>query len=270
MKMINIRKLLPSEALLWKKYRIEALQNHPENYLASSDDELKLSDADWEKRITDNEIFGLFEESCLMSMLAFTILPQEKSQHIGEIWAVYTLPDARGKGYLTQLMEHVLDYEKDRVDHFRLACNTLNIGAFRIYQKLGFTVYGTERKAVKINDTFYDEYLMCRDKERQPQPVSNPVPQNPTVERFFKLKTDLGNHSQHIQKLFKDCIYHDVSLGSLWQSMVYCFRMLCYYVFNTGRYHDLELLISTLSPQENAQLKQSLNMNDISSYMLSC
>jgi len=44
-------------------------------------------------------------------------------------------------------------------------CNvvTSNDRARRLYERHGFSVYGTEPRALKVGDRFYDEHLMiCR------------------------------------------------------------------------------------------------------------
>lgn len=269
--MLTIRKLLPQDAQLWKKYRLEALKFHPENFLNSLEDEEKLNDLEWKGRLLENDIFGLFEDLKLVSMVSFSILPKNKLKHIGEIWGVYTLPSARGKGYLTELLKHVLSYAEKKVDHCILTCTTSNTGAFHVYQKLGFKVYGIDKNAIKVQDTFYDEYLMSKTFQvAVHEELVFTKNQNPTVERFFALKNNLTYNLSDIKSTFKDCIYHDLSLGTWWQTFVTYFRKLCYYVFNCGRYHDVELLLSTLSSEENIQLKNKLDTENIYDFMLKC
>ncbi len=49
-----------------------------------------------------------------------------------------------------------------------LTCVTSNLGAVALYQKHGFKIYGTEPNALKIGDTFFDEYLMTLDLTGDP------------------------------------------------------------------------------------------------------
>jgi RimJ/RimL family protein N-acetyltransferase len=41
-----------------------------------------------------------------------------------------------------------------------------NAPAQRLYRRMGFVPYGTERRAIRIGDVFYDEELMAFDLDR--------------------------------------------------------------------------------------------------------
>lgn len=83
---MEIRKLTIADTPLWKHNRLEALINHPENYLSSYEEEINLSDLEWQNRISEHAVFGVFENQNLLSMVSFSMLPRIKSKHIGEIW----------------------------------------------------------------------------------------------------------------------------------------------------------------------------------------
>ncbi|MBY0377838.1 MAG: GNAT family N-acetyltransferase, partial [Gammaproteobacteria bacterium] len=38
-----------------------------------------------------------------------------------------------------------------------------NLAALQLYQKLGFEIYGTEPRALRMGDIFFDEHLMVLD-----------------------------------------------------------------------------------------------------------
>ena len=42
----------------------------------------------------------------------------------------------------------------------QLSVTSSNTNAKRFYQRMGFTVYGVERRSLKVGDRFYDEDLM--------------------------------------------------------------------------------------------------------------
>jgi ribosomal protein S18 acetylase RimI-like enzyme len=283
---MQIRKLEPNDAMVWKKLRLESLVKHPENYLSAIEEESLLTDEDWQQRIAQNDVYGLFEDKQLVSIASMKTMSRLKCSHVGEIWGVYTIPDARGKGYSSQLLKHLLTDAKHKVDHCILTCTTTNQGAFHIYQKLGFRVYGIDNKAIKVGENYYDEYMMTlewspvpkktlEDKEKyfqyiQSKPRLSNHELHSTLNRFSLLKTNLSSNGRDIPRLFKDCIVHDVSGGRIWQTMVYYIRLLGYYLFNMGRYHEMSNLLSTLNPEQNQQLKMGLQTDDIHSYMIKC
>jgi ribosomal protein S18 acetylase RimI-like enzyme len=161
--MVEIKQLTPNDFKKWRDLRLESLQNHPENYLSSFEEESKRTDEEWQNVLANNFIVGMFFNSELISIVSLTISPRFKSQHKGEIWGVYTHPNHRGKGCAAKLIRHVINETKNKLHQYILTCTTTNTGAFKIYQQLGFVVYGTESKSIKVKNKYYDEYLMVLD-----------------------------------------------------------------------------------------------------------
>jgi RimJ/RimL family protein N-acetyltransferase len=81
-----------------------------------------------------------------------------KEQHKANICRVFVHPEARGKGLLLELIRLARGWTG--VEQLRLAVNAANEPARRLYQALGFQVYGTERESLRWNGVYYDEELM--------------------------------------------------------------------------------------------------------------
>jgi ribosomal protein S18 acetylase RimI-like enzyme len=162
---MKIRILTKADWNIWKSFRLEALRNSPENFLSSYEEELDWSDSDFQNVLTDNDIFGMFIDNSLASCAGFYSLNLVKTKHRGVIWGMYTRPQYRGQGIATALIQAIINYANSRVTQLHLTCVTSNLGAMALYQKQGFKVYGTEPKALKIGDQFFDEYLMILDLE---------------------------------------------------------------------------------------------------------
>ena len=45
--MVEIKQLTPNDFKKWRDLRLESLQNHPENYLSSFEEESKRTDEEW-------------------------------------------------------------------------------------------------------------------------------------------------------------------------------------------------------------------------------
>lgn len=161
--MMDIRLLSQSDASLWKSIRLESLLNYPENYLSSFEEERLRSDKQWEEVIENNQIYGLFKDTQLASIVSLSPKTTYKHQHKGEIWGVYTRPQFQCKGLAYQLLAYVLEQAEKYLELCYLNCTTSNQGAYRIYQKLGFETYGIELKSIFVNQQYYDEYLMAID-----------------------------------------------------------------------------------------------------------
>ena len=73
---------------------------------------------------------------------------------------MYTRPEYRGQGIASALIQTIISHPKSRVTQLHLTCVTTNLDAVAFYQKHGFKIYGTEPRALKIRDAFFDEHLM--------------------------------------------------------------------------------------------------------------
>jgi ribosomal protein S18 acetylase RimI-like enzyme len=160
---MKIRMLTQDDWKLWKSFRLEALYNSPESFGSSYEEELNWLDSDFQNSLTTSDIFGVFVDNLLVCCAGFYSLNSAKTKHRGVIWGMYTKAEYRGKGIATALIQNIINHAKSRVIQLHLTCVTSNLGAVTFYQKHGFKIYGTEPRALKIGDTFFDEHLMILD-----------------------------------------------------------------------------------------------------------
>lgn len=81
-------------------------------------------------------------------------------KHRGTLWGVYVAPQVRGAGLGRRVVEQVLAHARTRVMQVHLSVTVGNAAALALYQGLGFELYGTEPRALKVDGRFLDEYLM--------------------------------------------------------------------------------------------------------------
>ncbi len=62
--------------------------------------------------------------------------------------------------HIMQISLSIIHHAKSPVVQLHLSCVTSNLGAVAFYQKHGFKIYGTEPRALKIGNTFFDEHLI--------------------------------------------------------------------------------------------------------------
>ena len=68
--------------------------------------------------------------------------------------------EARGLGLADQLMEGILAEARNRgFEQIQLTVIASNPRAYKVYERWGFKLYGTEIQSVKVGDTYYDEQL---------------------------------------------------------------------------------------------------------------
>jgi len=86
-----------------------------------------------------------------------------KIKHKAKIWGLYVVPEHRGKGVASLLVNTVLNEAIDiGVELVQLSVSTQNRASYSLYLRLGFTVYGTEPRSMKVDNQYIDEYLMVK------------------------------------------------------------------------------------------------------------
>lgn len=73
---------------------------------------------------------------------------------------MYSKAEYRKKGIASALIQTIISHAKERVIQLHLKCVTSNLSAIALYQKQGFKIYGTEPRALKTKDIFFDDHLM--------------------------------------------------------------------------------------------------------------
>lgn len=80
-----------------------------------------------------------------------------KLQHKASVFAVYVSPQKRGLGVGKALMLAVINKAQllDGIEQINLTVVSSNLSAKRLYASLGFELFGTERKALKITQRIF-------------------------------------------------------------------------------------------------------------------
>lgn len=156
----EIRQLNELDWALWKALRLEALQLHPEAFGISYEEESSWTDENFKQNLIKSDIFGAFINHKLVGVAGFAIYGPQKLKHKGMLFTLYVKEDNRGKGIADQLLATVIHHARSRVLQLHCSVNTENQQAFKLYQKHGFQIFGTEPRALKVGDTFHDLHLM--------------------------------------------------------------------------------------------------------------
>lgn len=157
---MNIRLLKEGDWQAWQTLRLEALQNAPEAFGSSFEEESNKSEEDLKSHLNENTVFGVFVGADLVGCAGFYSLEPLKMRHRGVLYGMYVQPEHRGKGIANQLVEAVIKHAKSRVQQLHVTCVTTNPAASQLYQRHGFISYGIEPRSLKIGDVYFDEYMM--------------------------------------------------------------------------------------------------------------
>jgi RimJ/RimL family protein N-acetyltransferase len=132
-----------SLSLLSIEQRFEKYQNFPSNYLLGA-----FTD--------DGRIVGMVGFSCDAHLA--------KLRHRGKVWGLYVSESMRRMGLASRLLQTVIDTARDVMgcEQIQLSVSKHNEASYALYLRLDFVVYGTEIHAMKIGDSYVDEYLMVK------------------------------------------------------------------------------------------------------------
>lgn len=130
--------------------------------------------AAWYARRTtapDSFVFLIYERVPLRPIGIAQLLQADLRNRCAEYVVAIHEPDARGKGYGTEVTRLMLDFAFQSVGlhSVYLSVFAFNHGARRAYEKAGFSVCGRRRAAVLLDGRFWDEDMMeCLATEYAP------------------------------------------------------------------------------------------------------
>lgn len=156
----DIRNLQEQDWLLWKEIRLEALKLHPEAFGSSYEEESLWAEENFKQNLVKSDIFGAFINHKLVGIAGFAIYGPQKLKHKGMLFTLYVKEENRGQGIAGRLLETVIHHARTRVLQLHCSVNVENHAAFKLYQKHGFQIFGTEPRALKVDEAFCDLHLM--------------------------------------------------------------------------------------------------------------
>ncbi|GGD67525.1 GNAT family N-acetyltransferase [Paenibacillus nasutitermitis] len=162
---MEIRLLNREDAHRYRELRLKSLMENPEAYLTTYEIESAKPIEQVQQNLlpTDSRFtLGAFIVNELVGIVTFVRESNPKTLHKGNIYAMYVSPECRGKGTGKALIRRLIKRAAHLggLEQINLSVISTNTGAIRLYERSGFTGYGTERNALKSGDHYWDEELM--------------------------------------------------------------------------------------------------------------
>jgi ribosomal protein S18 acetylase RimI-like enzyme len=164
--MYEIRALGVADADAYRRIRLDALRLHPEAFGSAYEDEAVLDRAQFAERLAAQGFtrFGGIADRDLVGLVGLQIRSGAKEQHKARLFSMYVDAAHRSSGLAQQLIEAVIaGARKADALVLQLSVSAGNAPAQRLYRRMGFTVYGVERRSLKVGKHFHDEELMALD-----------------------------------------------------------------------------------------------------------
>ncbi|NTU62932.1 MAG: GNAT family N-acetyltransferase [Chloroflexi bacterium] len=159
-----IRQLTDTDVEIYRVLRLHCLRESPHAFTNSYEEfsQRTLDSIAQQFRSRENFTLGAFENDQLVGMVGFYRENALKLRHKGYVVSMYVLPEYRSHGIARALLIEAIDRAKRLPDLKQLLLGVVvtQTTARRLYESLGFVVYGREPDAVKIDDEYFDEEFM--------------------------------------------------------------------------------------------------------------
>ena len=159
----SVRPLTPADAEAYRAVRLRALCEQPPAFGSLPEDEPNLSEtAARLAQSDDRSFFGAFQDEQLIGIIRLSRYSALNEKHRAYIAGLYVLPPFRRSGCGRALIRQALSRAANLpgIRRVNLTVVTQQEVAIRLYQSIGFSIYGTELETFSRAECFYDEHLM--------------------------------------------------------------------------------------------------------------
>ncbi|CEP37707.1 MULTISPECIES: GNAT family N-acetyltransferase [Halomonas] len=144
---VRIRVLTPQDWQLYKSARLKSLEESPDSFGSTYEQEVTLSDAEWQTRL-DLKLRGLEALPLIAELegqsvgLAWGVI-HEPDTKIAQIYQMWVSPTLRGKGIAKALLGEMSTWAiNKRCECIKLAVTTSNAAAVGLYTSYGYAPNG--------------------------------------------------------------------------------------------------------------------------------
>jgi ribosomal protein S18 acetylase RimI-like enzyme len=156
---------VPTDAEAFFRLRREALETEPYSFASSPGDDRAGSIEFVRETLAkpDQAILGAFDQN-LVGIAGIFRDQRVKTAHKAHIWGVYVAPSHRRLGLGRRLVEEAVHFAitLHGVTHVHLTVSPRTPTAMALYQSLGFTTWGVEPDALKVNGILVPDHHMVR------------------------------------------------------------------------------------------------------------
>lgn len=158
---VEIVELQQDEWEMYRDLRLKAVQEAPEAFGTTYEEELAVTMEDWKRRLNFNMIFAK-SENRIIGMIGAVIDYRSKLNHVALVISFYVIPEFRNKGIGGLLLDNIINKLKKQknIRKINLKVTTNQAAAVKLYKKNGFHINGVLENEYLINGIYYDQYIM--------------------------------------------------------------------------------------------------------------
>jgi ribosomal protein S18 acetylase RimI-like enzyme len=156
----TVRRLDGTDAAAYQVIRLEGLQTDPQSFGSSYELEAQKPLSELVAQLNGNATFGAFDDQGLCAVATWYPETLLKTRHRGHVVGVYATQRARGTGAARAVMRMLAEDARRAVVQLHLVVTQENGRALRFYESLGFQIYGSDPRGLKVDGRYYDDYLM--------------------------------------------------------------------------------------------------------------
>ena len=162
---MSVRILTSADASAFRTLRLRALQEHPDAFTSSFEEDAEKPLSATEQRIageSGNVFWGAFVDGGLQGIVGLTREPRTKNRHKGHVVAMYVAPESGRRGLARALLQAVIDHARNAsgLEQLVLTVTHSNEGATELYRVAGFKTFGLEPRAMKVAGEYFDKEHM--------------------------------------------------------------------------------------------------------------
>ena len=152
---MEIRRLEVSDAPVYREFRLRGLREHPDAFTSSFEEFSLQALAVAEKRLaatSSEKLWGAFVDGEMAGMVGLNHETRLKNRHKATLVGMYVADEYTGRGIGRALVATLLqDAKASGLELVILTVTDGNRQAFALYEKAGFTAFGTEPDAIRVN-----------------------------------------------------------------------------------------------------------------------
>ena len=150
---MEIRRLTADDAPAFRVLRLRALQEHPDAFTSSYEEDVNHPLQVALARLTSPlyAFWGAFQGTELYGMVGLEHEPRPKNRHKGTVIAMYVAREIAGQGVGRALLQALLAHARSQgIASLVLTVTEGNAHAQRLYTGAGFRSFGVEPDAIRV------------------------------------------------------------------------------------------------------------------------